>query len=391
MNTRFFYVILAVLPLIIISGCLGGGNVNFDTNNGLVINEFFIDPPVAEVDDVVRAYLDIENVGGTTAECITAELFGVESWYDIYGQPMSYSRPWAERGMGFNYYGDGMQFSYWDYNKGFINVGYDKYAGVGLQAFIGNSWGQFSTDFCSSFSRLSLYEQNIKYWDIMTPPDLERNKPGQSFTTQWEMLPPELPEGVSAPYPITARVSYLYTSAAHMNIKAFNKDQYKVITDSGQTIVNPMVIQNSHASPIQVVVTRATSPIVVNDRMPGIELVPYTIELQNVGDGWPMSVQGLPESGFMFATVTLNGPGVFFYDCLGYTTGQEIFLQGEVIQNLIKLRSDRRAPFGCTLGIDRAQWIDKPMGTISMTFEIYYRYYIDAETEIIVKGVERFY
>jgi hypothetical protein len=124
--------------------------------------------------------------------------------------------------------------------------------------------------------------------------------------------------------------------------------------------------------------------------MPGVELANYLIELQNLGDGWPMPTQPGGESGFMFAVVTLNGPGAFFYDCLGYSSGQEIFLYGDVIQNLIKLRSDRRAPFGCTIGIDRAQWIDNPMGTISLTFEIYYRYYIDTEIQVVVKGIERY-
>jgi len=393
MNKAYLAIII-LLPLLVISGCIGNQNVRVDPNNGILINEFSVDPTVAEPDDIVRFYLDIENCGGTTAKCITAELFGIESWYDMYGQPMSYSRPWADRGMMFNYfntgYNSGMQFSYWDYNKGYMNLAYNQYSGLSLSAFVSNSWDSFMLDFCNSYGTLSTYQKDIKYWDSMSPPYPERNRAGQAFTTQWELRPPVLPEGVSVPYPVTARISYMYTSTAHMNVKAFNKDYYKILTDSGKPIENPLIIQNSHASPIQVVVTSSTAPIVVNERQPGIELANYRIELQNVGDGWPMATTPGGESGFMFATLTLNGPGAFFYDCLGYTSGQEIFLQGDIIENIIKLRSDKRAPFGCTIGIDRSQWMDTPMGTISLTFQIYYRYYIDKEIQVTVKGIERY-
>ncbi|MEM7819445.1 MAG: hypothetical protein QXD48_01305 [Candidatus Aenigmatarchaeota archaeon] len=382
--------ILLIVVLIFVSGCIGGGQVKVDANNGLTINEFSADPIIAEPDDFVRFFLDIENVGGTTARCITAELFGVESWYDEYGQSFTYSTPWRDRGVIFNYIDGALQFSYWDLNKGFVNLAYDRYGGIGLSTYVHEAWDNFVNNFCGSYSALPYKYKDIKYWDSMSPPYPERNRPGQSFTTEWVLRPPILPEGTHAQYPITARVSYLYTTTALINIMAFNKDEYKRRIDSGEPIT-PYTIDNSQASPIKVVPTRLTAPIVVNDRMPGYELANYLIELQNVGNGWPLPMtNNNGESGFMFAVVTLNGPGAFFYDCLGQTSGTEAFIYGDVIGQLIKLRSDRRAPFGCTIGIDRSKWINNPIGTISLTFEIYYRYYIDKEIMVTVNGLERF-
>lgn len=374
-----------ILSIIFISGCTG--SVKVDENNGIVINEFSADPLTAEPDDMVNFFLDIENVGGTTAQCITAELFGTESWYDATGQPLS-NGMWANRGLNFNYINGNVQFSYWDANSGSINLMYDRDYGTSFSSYMYNSWNNFADGFCNANNMMYNGYDMIKYWPEMSPPYVDRNRPGQSFTTMWSLIPPNLPEGVRTSYPITARVSYLYTTTAQVNVFAYNKAESKRMIDLGQTPLE-YTIDNSQASPIKISLERATSPIIVNDNQPGMEFANYLITLQNVGNGWPLQDTDR-SNGFMFAVLELNGPGAFFYDCLGYNSGTEALMYGDYIQNLVKLRSDRTAKFGCTIGLDRSQWIDNPMGTISLTFRIFYRYYTDAQTSVTVLGQERY-
>ena len=45
---------------------------------------------------------------------------------------------------------------------------------------------------------------------------------------------------------------------------------------------------------------------------------------------------------------------------------------------------------GCQIGIDRSRWIENPVGTVSITFQIFYRYYMDREVVVRIVGPERF-
>src|SRR3989338_2816481 len=117
------HLLLLVALIVVISGCVTSSNKN--PNDAIVINEFSADPPLAEPDDVVNVFLDIENVGGTTARCVTADLYGDESWYNEMGQPLSYTRPWRSNGLAFDYNSGQLFFSYWDNARGYVNVGYE--------------------------------------------------------------------------------------------------------------------------------------------------------------------------------------------------------------------------------------------------------------------------
>lgn len=381
-----YFLLIALVA--VVSGCVGGGPEN--PNNAIVINDFSVDPGLAEVDDIVYFFLDVENVGGTTAGCVTAELFGIESWYDESGQPLSYMRPWRTGGIGFAYSSGRIAFNYWDPMKGFMNIAYDRRAGLSLSGYITDAWGQFTSRLCSATAGLGQLEQfsEIKSLGDLRPAVPAQGKPGQSFTAQWIFKPPVLPEGVYTTYPVTARVSYLYTTNAHINLQAFNKAEEERRRALGEPSDLPLVVTTSHASPIQIAVVRGRNPIIVNQRQPNFELANYLFEFRNIGNGWPLPFESdvrVP-NGFIFATVELSGPGAYFYDCLGARSGNEVFVSGDVIQNLVKLRSDRRAPFSCTIAVDRAAWADKPMGTISLTFNLWYRYYTDAQTAVDVLG-----
>ncbi|MBI4170546.1 MAG: hypothetical protein HY514_02545 [Candidatus Aenigmarchaeota archaeon] len=399
--------------LIFVSGCIGTGNVRVDKNNGLTVTEFSTEPAIAEAGDNVRFFLDVENVGGTTATCVQAELFGVDGWYDaLTGAPLSFPVTVAvpQRGLAFNFFNGNFNACYFDATKGQqVCVGYVKGAGVSLSAFLGDSFLAFTNQFCNAAnlyaSQIDPHDASAKllrFQQTLTPPLPERNKAGQSWVAEWILKPPILPEGLKVNYPVTARTSYFYTSNAQVNIRAFNKDEFKRRQITGDPAIanSPMVIDNVHAAPIQIVATRGDNPMIINQdiNLGPVEYFSYTFELVNTGEGYPLPTSGLDvpgglgpatESGFVFAVATINGPGAFFSNCLGQTD-TEIYISSSIAQNLVKIRSDKRAPFGCQIGIDRTRWISNPVGTVSITFQIFYRYYIDREVSVRVIGPERF-
>ncbi len=384
---------LLLLSLVVLSsGCVFSGGSDLPSADAIVVNDFRADPLLAEADDLVTFFLDIENVGGTTARCITSEIYGIETWYDDLGQPLTYGGTWTTGGLGFSYTGNGLSFSYFDSGDGYTSFDFNRGFGTSLSSFVGGAWDQFSMQFCNSAGGWTQYS-DIKYYDSMKPAVPAQNKPGQSFTTQWFMRPPILPEGVHVSYPVTARTSYSYTSNAVVNLQAFNKAEQQRREALGEPLDLPLIVETSYASPIQIAPIRGVNPIVVNQRQPGFELVNYLFEFQNVGSGWPLPIDSdaYGQNGFIFATVELNGPGATFYDCLGANSGTEIFVYGNAIQNLVKLRADRTAPFGCTIAVDRASWTDKPIGSISLTFNLWYRYYTDAHTVVDVIGPQDLY
>jgi len=69
---------------------------------------------------------------------------------------------------------------------------------------------------------------------------------------------------------------------------------------------------------------------------------------------------------------------------LGQQGGSLVFVDSP----LAKLRSDNTAPFGCTVGIDRSAWIDKPLGEISIIFDLYYIYFVEEELDVEVLGLD---
>ncbi|MBI5347476.1 MAG: hypothetical protein HZB66_02605 [Candidatus Aenigmarchaeota archaeon] len=74
---RLKFVVL-VLSLIVISGCVQR-EVRTDENNGLVINAFEADLYRVEEGEQFTLFLEVENVGGTTAENVKSNLYGA-SW-----------------------------------------------------------------------------------------------------------------------------------------------------------------------------------------------------------------------------------------------------------------------------------------------------------------------
>ncbi len=404
-----FQIIILLGALIFVSGCLGTANVRTDRNNGLTVNQFSVEPAIAEANDNVRLFLDAENVGGTTATCVTSELFGVDGWFDaLTGAPLStpVTTILPQKGVLFNIFSGGLDFCYFDRTQGQVCASYRQGQGLSLSAFIGNSFVAFTNQFCNAatlgVNQINPSARLLRFQPSLSPPLPERNKAGQSWIAEWILKPPVLPEGVRSDYTVTARTSYFYTSNAQVNIRAFNKDEFKrrQINNDPSIAPAPLTIENVFGAPIQLVSTRGDNPMIINQdpALGPVEFFSYTFELQNVGQGFPLpttdndvpgSIGPAGEGGFVFAVASINGPGAFFNNCLGQT-GQEIFIPSSVVQNLVKIRSDKRAPFGCQIGIDRSRWIGTPVGTVSITFQIFYRYYIDREVVVRVIGPERF-
>ncbi len=397
--------------VVIISGC--SSTVKTDSNNGLVVDDFSVDPGVAEYNDNVRFYLDAENTGGTTATCVMSTLYGVDDWYDAYtGEPLASptNAIIADKGITLNIFSGGMDFCYFDFTKGQdICASYLKGAGVSLSAFVGNSFTAYLRQYCSQQSALvsTVNPSNpnarlIRFKDALTPPLPSSNKAGQSWQAQWVLKPPLISEGLQVPYTVTSRTDFFYTSNAQVNIQAFNKDEFQRRKINGDTSINPSPLQviNVQGAPIQLIATKGDNPMIINQdpMLSEIEYFPYTFELRNVGQGYPLPTSGtdLPgyvgpstESGYLFAVATVSGPGAFFDNCLGQT-GEEMVIPYSYLQDLVKIRSDKRAPFGCSIGIQRDKWQSTPLGNIVITFQIYYRYYIDREVSVKVIGPERY-
>jgi len=404
---RKLVLILLVISLAVIAGCTQR-KTQIDSNNGLRINDFSVDPDIAESGDVIKFFLDIENMGGTTAECVKAQIYGVDGWspFSSIGTATPYIYGTNTFGLSFNY-ADKNNFQicsanivnlvgsfFTDRNLPSDRLCYGKFGGssslqIGLNSYVGNVWNQFITSqFCQQWDNFW-----VKSFGSLTPPYPDRNRPGQSVTTDWLLRPPDLPQGLRVSYPVTARVIYAYHTSANVNIRAFNKAEYERRRNSGQETSFSADLMNANGVPIKVALIKETSPVIVNERAlrvigaQSFELANYQFEFQNVGDGWPLpigdDVGG--ENGFIFGTVQLRGPGVTFYDCLGYTGGNEIFLGGAP---LAKLRSNSKAPFSCNIAIDRSLWVNRPTDTISLIFDLYYLYYIDKETEVTVLGRE---
>ncbi|MBI3190513.1 hypothetical protein HYZ41_02300 [archaeon] len=388
-------IILLIFLAVIISGCTS--NTRVIPNDGIVVNDFSADPISAQATDTVRFFLDAENAGGTTAKCVTTELFGVDSWYDLTGTPIASFNPfYPTQGLGFvidftngifnGYFGNPF--------TGIATIQYSKQTGTSFSGFLSSSFDQFSTQFCNAFDPVDKRYFLMRYQPELMPPNPSLGRAGQAFTKEWLLKPPILPEGTNAVYPVTARTSYFYTTNAVMNIYAFSKSEFKRMVDLGQKIDYPLTISDSPGTPIKVTVVRGDAPVVVNPvpTLPGqnYELRSYTFQFVNTGSGFPLPMSGpdIPgTSGFVLATMDINGPGAFFYDCLGQN-GNTVVLGADVMQGYLKLRPDQSVPLGCTIGIDRSKWLDTPKGTITIKFSLYYRYYVDKTTYVNVIGVE---
>jgi len=312
---KYLFLVLAAIAIIAISGCTQR-STTIDANNGLKINEFSADPLEAESNDLVSFLLEVENVGGTTAKDVVANLYGVQNqWIDT--------------------------------NNNVVDSTLTKEIGT------------------------------------LKPPDITRNIPGDFKMVQWTLRAPRMPEGTNQILPITARITYIYNTTGSIVIKAFSDQQQKIEQNLKKwPPANPFVVTNTNA-PIKIdVPTRYQIPIIVDTTKPDDQTEQLRIEFVNKGNGWPVT-ENVP--GRMYGTIRLFGPAEFS-DCLGVTSGNEIGIDENNV-DLVKLKSTGNVPVACEIKINKDQWGNNPEGIITMTFEMYYLYYLEQTAPVRVIGI----
>jgi len=229
-----------------------------------------------------------------------------------------------------------------------------------------------------------------KHKDIsdMNPPDPITDSPGDFEAITITLTAPEdLPEGVQANFPVTARITFDYKTTATISIPAYSKSLYRIKQNEGEAIDGTAKVENTYA-PIQATLSRGSTPIIVDDtKGTGEEDFGYLIEFINVGDGWPISPGAGIRIGALSGTIKLIGNGVTFDECLGQTGGTSVTISEENL-DMTTMRSSGRIPIGCSIIIDRTGWGATTSGSVMLTIDMDYRYYVEESTNIMVWGGE---
>lgn len=323
MNKSFIILILAVVA---ISGCVGQRPVTVNENRGVTINSYSASPTQIHTGESVLLDLEIENIGGTTAKNVQADLFGVE------GQ-------WRDR------------------------------------------LGNLIDSTLTKFGKV-----------ILRPPFPDRNIPGDLRITQWEITTPNIPQGITANLPLEARVTYDYNTSGHLGVKLVGIDEWRRKQLLGEKVANPFVIINSNGPLKLSIPERYRTPIIVDTTSSAqFETYPFRIQIDNVGDGFPITpeddgrIRGA--GGRLQGTIDLFGPGVQFDECLGITSGTHIDLDDADI--LIRLREIGHGslPIACNIKIDKTVWSNRAEDTLQFIFNIRYRYYVSQQAIVQVVGV----
>ncbi len=364
--------ILVLALVAAVSGCIGQSQQNVFGQNGLHAKDFYTDPSESNIEsgDIMDVTLVVENVGGTTAQNVQAELLGAD-W--VPGR--LYAQSWM----------------YDDNGDGVFGI-------------------------------------------TMSPPNPQLGTPGELRTATWRLPTPYVPEGLRKNYNLKSRITYDYSTKAAATLKAYSKRWYDMQLQQGKL---------TPAATSQILVTHSIdpTPIAVSISGPDKIVVPernyqaytYQITFTNVGGGTPItnSVEGL-----VYGSIRMDGPA-YFVDCMG--VGPQLFNQPywqtsagySIIDNMVsqyasyypgytqeqlrslyisrpfiidfsqlqtyavlKLRRGETVTKSCTIAVPNPDafgnyWGMEPYrteGSMTIYFDLNYRYYIDADTAITVTG-----
>ena len=321
------FLVLLIVSVVLISGCVNNRAVKTSENRGVTINSFSASPLQAYTGEQVLFDLEIENIGGTTAKNVQADLFGVEGqWRDSLGNIIDSTL---------------------------------------------TKWGSI----------------------VLKPPVPSRNIPGDFRITQWELTTPDIPQGITANLPIEARVTYDYNTSGHLGVKLISQDEFRRQQLIGEQSSGPaFVIVNSNGPLKLSIPERYQTPIIVDTESTAqFETYPFRIQIDNVGDGFPITpeddgrIRGI--GGRLQGTIDIFGPGVEFEDCLGIRSGTHIDLDDADI--LVRLRQIGQGslPVACNIKIDKNVWQGRPEDTLQFIFNIRYRYYVSESVNVQVVGL----
>ena len=202
------FLVAMVLSLAVFSsGCIRqeeNRTVTVSSTDGLIIKEFSADASTYEKGENITLSLDIENVGGTTAENVTLYILGVT---------------WT--------------------NKTCINP---KTATV---------------EECPKVIAKKL-----------SPPDLSTGTKGDYIYLTWTIPGySTIPEGIELPVTIRARVLYDYHSNGEVDVPVISKDYQKLLSHQNKPLPTAPEAQNSRG-PIHIDIEREGLPIVVEKNNP---------------------------------------------------------------------------------------------------------------------------
>ncbi len=384
-----YYLVLLFGIILLASACTQ--NAPKLSNDGLEITSFDVEPRTAEITDNVRFFLDVENVGGTTASCIKAELQGVGSWYDTFGAPYT-AVSLQDFGLSFNYFdSDNFNICY-DGNLltniasgitgtniyGRENICYQEYGDFSsLSTRVNAVWGQFlASPFC-----VGDFGRTVQVRPELRPAEPDFGRAGQGTQFEWVLAPPRFPEGQRVEMPVTARVSYAYKSSATVNIPVVSKAEYRRIVDAGKGTLPSLQITNVNAAPIQIAMKSGNDRIIIDNNLPVPAPENYLFEFQNVGGGFPLPVSRSSSDGFIFGTIEVRGPGAYFSDCMGYRNTNVVFASVSRLR-----KSDNSYDFSCNVVIDPVQWGGRDKDTVTVVFDLWYIYYTEKQAFVTVLG-----
>jgi len=310
--------IILIAALVFVAGCTGR-SVRVDENRGVTINLFSSDPTSTKSGNPVILELEIENIGGTTATDVTAELLGVQ-----------------------------------------------------------NQWRLTTAGFPP------VPDTQVKGPYRLRPPAIDKDLPGDFKIIQWELVTPSVSQGIAPDYPITARVSYDYNTSGLLTIFAMKRDFFDKVEEGAipEPEIPTLTFHNS-PGPIKLTLDeRSSQPIIVDleDTEP-FEYFPMRIIVVNGGDGFPITED---EFGRFTGTIELQGPGAEFEECLGQNGGTFIDLDDTEIPT--KLRQSSTVSLSCVVKIDKAEWGLRDHDTVSIKFNIFYRYFVEQTTTVKVFG-----
>jgi len=220
----------------------------------------------------------------------------------------------------------------------------------------------------------------------LRPPEPARNVPGDTQLVQDELMPPDIPQGVTPTLTVEARVSYDYNTSGFIDIPALSEEEARRKEINKQPVSAPTVVNS--AGPIHMSMDTKFSPIRVDTTGNDDTIWSLRITFTNVGDGFPITTEDDARfrgaGGKLSGTIQLLGPGAEFSDCLGVTSGTEINLDDADIT--LRIRQSKTASLACTIRIDRTEWGDRPEDSIKLIFNLFYRYYVSSRASVTVIG-----
>jgi hypothetical protein len=315
------YILLSVLLVVLIAGCTGK-EVKQSFTDGLAINSFTATDSEVRSGDVVLFDLEVENIGGTTARNIIADLYGVEgTWKDTQD----------------NYLTDTQ-------SKSLLTM------------------------------KPPLPQRNVPGDFKLAQWQLKTREIGQGLNPIMQVT-----ARVSYDYNTSGHMTVAALSYDEFRRLQINNQQ-PAFTASAINSEGPihLEVNEKFMKPIIVDTTTGEDQIVQPFRFDFVDVgdgFPITPESDS-------SIRGA--GGKLSGTISVRGPGVEFDDCLGVHSGNTVSLDDSEIT--VKIRDDKRVPIPCSIKIDRDTWGDRPTDTIQFDFNIYYRYYVQSTVSVSVIG-----